>query len=51
MLREKFEELANGGQLRLAYKQHVVRIYKDHTKDLCGLILKADNIEFKTKKI
>jgi hypothetical protein len=50
MLREKFEELANGSQLRLAYKQHVVRIYKDNTKDLCGLILKADNIELKTKR-
>ena len=50
MLREKFEELANGSQLRLAYKQHEVRIYKDNTKDLCGLILKADNIELKTKR-
>ena len=50
MLREKFEELANGSKLRLAYKQHVVRIYKDNTKDLCGLILKADNIELKTKR-
>jgi hypothetical protein len=28
----------------------VVRIYKDNTKDLCGLILKADNIELKTKR-
>jgi hypothetical protein len=50
MLREKFEELANGSQLRLAYKQHEVRIYKNQTKDLCGLILNADNIELKTKK-
>ena len=50
MLREKFEELAHGSQLRLAYKQHEVRIYKDNTKDLCGLILKADNIELKTKR-
>lgn len=50
ILREKFEELENGGQLRLAYKKHEVRIYKDHTSDLCGLILKADNLEFKTKK-
>jgi len=50
ILREKFEELAHGGQLRLAYKKHEVRIYKDHTKDLCGLIIKAEDIEFKTKK-
>lgn len=50
ILREKFEELANGSQLRLAYKKHEVRIYKNQTKDLCGLILKADNIELKTKK-
>ena len=50
MLREKFEELANGSQLRLAYKQHEIRIYKDNTKDLCGLILKADNVELKTKR-
>lgn len=50
ILREKFEELANGSQLRLAYKQHEVRIYKNQTKDLCGLIIKADNIELKTKK-
>ena len=50
ILREKFEQLAKGGQLRLAYKKHEVRIYKDHTRDLCGLILKADNLEFKTKK-
>ena len=50
ILREKFEELENGGQLRLAYKKHEVRIYKDHTSDLCGLIVKADNLEFKTKK-
>ena len=50
ILREKFEELANGSQLRLAYKKHEVHIYKNQTKDLCGLILKADNIELKTKK-
>ena len=50
ILREKFEELANGSQLRLAYKQHEVRIFKNQTKDLCGLILKADDIELKTKK-
>ncbi|MDG1189213.1 MAG: PD-(D/E)XK motif protein [Flavobacteriales bacterium] len=50
ILRKKFEELANGGQLRLAYEKHEIRIYKDHNKDLCGLILKVDNIEFKTKK-
>ena len=50
ILREKFEELANGSQLRLAYKQHEVRIYKNQTKDLCGLILKADDIELRTKK-
>ena len=50
ILREKFEELANGSQLRLAYKQHEVRIYKNQTKDLCGLIIKADNIELRTKK-
>ncbi|MDB2436499.1 PD-(D/E)XK motif protein [Schleiferiaceae bacterium] len=49
MLREKFEELTNGGQLRIAYKAHDVRIYKDYTKDLYGLILKSANLEFETK--
>jgi len=49
-LREKFEELANGGKLRVAYRQHEVHIYKEQNTDLCGLIVSADELEFKSKK-
>lgn len=43
MLEEKFEELVNGGLIRLAYAKHEVRLFKSHINDSCGILIKTSD--------
>lgn len=49
-MKKKFEQLANGGKLRLAYRSHEVHIFKEYHTDLCGLMICVLNPEQKVKR-
>ena len=49
-LQEKFEQLANGGKLRLAYRKHEVHIFKEYYSELCGIMICVPRPDLELKK-
>lgn len=50
ILEEKFEQLVNGGLIRLAYAKHDVRLFKSHINESCGLLIKTSDISGLSKE-
>jgi hypothetical protein len=50
MIKGSFEQLSNGSKIRLAYARHEVHLYKEHQKDLYGVLISVPDPENRSRR-
>lgn len=50
MIKDSFEQLANGSKIRLAYAKHEVHLYKEHQKELYGILICVSEPENRSRR-
>lgn len=50
MIKDSFKQLANGSKIRLAYAKHEVHLYKEHQKELYGILICVSEPENRSRR-